>query len=414
MMGELFELKKLMDPPTQSGEGNNNTMVAVIGGITQVATALVAMLSQPKPRDPLMELLMTKMLADDKPRRESMPMPPMPPPVDPTEQLKNLAAVITSLRGPEQPQHNLVDYLLKDRMTPGDVLNLVNQVKGERGTDDFKKSMENMGIMFSAVAQMKAQTEPGGGSGMWDAIGALASNKGVADFLAARVGGGAPTQRPMTPVQVQAQDPMVARLRALEAKERELQYRERQLQQQNAPASQPQPQQPQAPQVQAQAPQPQEPQAQPATPSKIPQLPQSIGEYINRYVNATDDKELVQTTLEMLFAFGETEDWRPQAEAIFQLVLDGEKKKFLSYVVQLFIGLTKINLMNEELAKKVMHALDTNFESIAETVKKHVEEPETGTDNEGETEEDDGGDDDDGGDEGEGVLTDPDNVFGGV
>jgi hypothetical protein len=402
MLGALHELKTKMDPPVEPK--NNDLLLAVVSGFTSVASALVTVLGQPKPPDPLMQLLMAKIL-DDKPRSDPMPaMPAMPPPVDPTEQLKNLAAVVQSLRGPEpsvkQSDERLVDYLMKERMTPAEVLALVNQVKGERGTDDFKKSMENIGIMLNAVNQLRAHTEPGAGAGFWDAIGALVSNKElagtVADTIRSRTRPSQPQpqqlppqQRPMLP----ANDPLAAKARELAARRLALEEQEINRREQAAGIVTPAPVR-SVPTAQPVQPSPEQQQAvskaQESNGGQIPKLPPDIADYINRFVTAKDDAETVEVTIAMLYSLGESEDWKKYAEVIFSLVAQSDKARFLNYMASFFVGLRTINLIEEELAQRVMQALSANFESIVETVKDQMSEDEgEGEGDEGEEDPDD-------------------------
>jgi len=136
-----------------------------------------------KEPDPIMTALVAKML-DDK---SSGPMPPMPPPVDPMLQLQGLAAVLAALKPVDTLTPILLEQMTKDRMSTADIINLVNQLRGEKGTDDFKKSMENFTGIMGAVSQMRQHTEPSAGSMWGDVIGGALSNQklvgSVADLI---------------------------------------------------------------------------------------------------------------------------------------------------------------------------------------------------------------------------------------
>jgi hypothetical protein len=386
-----------MDPPPATPvEKDNSLMIAIVGGLTSVAASLVSVLAAPKAPDPLLQLLMAKLLDDGGKKGDPMPaMPPMPPPVDPTEQLKNLAAVVQSLRGPEvaKTDDRLMDYLMKERMSPAEVLALVNQVKGERGTDDFKKSMENIGIMLNAVTQLRSHTEPGAGAGFWDAIGALVQNKELAGTVVEAVRGRVAQRQPEQQLPPQQQRPMLPANDPVVAKARELAARRLVLEEQDinrreqaagittsAPVPVPTPVatarvvQPAAPAAPAEVSVPPPPGLQ-----KIPQLPGNIADFVNSYVEAKDDDAaLVETTIEMLFSLGENEQWKPYAEVIFSLIANSDRGRFLNYMASFFINIKAIGLIEEALAERVMQALANNFQAIVEGVKEHLENSDGG------------------------------------
>jgi hypothetical protein len=416
MLGELHELQQRMLPPpaAPSTPKDNALLLAIVGGLTTVASSLVTVMAQPKPMDPLMMALLKK-LTDDEPRGGggggALP-PPLPPP-DPTEQLKNLAAVVQSLRGGESPKsdnNQLVEYLMRDRMSPGDVLKLVNDAKGERGTDDFKKSMENMGIMLNAVNQLRSHTEPGAGAGFWDAIGALFQNKELAGSVADAI-----RSKKQEPAQLQQQpralpDPLVLRARELAAKrlmieEAELARREQALNPSSPQLRQPAQRQPSvrppAATIESALPQMPDLEPQAAAPGKQPQLPSDIGDYINSYIEAQDEASLVETTVQLLFALQQTEDWKPYSAVIFKLIAHSDKARFLHYMASFFVGLRTINLIEEGITQRIMQALANNFSTIAEIVAAELEKGEGGDgdgsgdgDGEGDDEGDEMGDED--------------------
>jgi hypothetical protein len=370
MLGELHELQRSMEPmPAPKQEKDNTLLLAIVGGLTTVASTLATVLTQPKTPDPVMQLFMAKFL-DDKPRGESMKLPPPPPPADPTEQLKNLASVVQSLRGesPTPKDDRLIELLMKDRMAPADVLALVNQAKGERGTDDFKKSMENLGIMLTAVNQLRQHTEPGTGAGFWDAIGALVQNKELAKTVVTTLRGQREPQEAPPQHQLPAPDPLVVRARGVAARrlaleEQEIARREQQPPPpvqivQSAPAAQP-----------TQVPD----EAAPKTLGKIPPLPLEVPDYINRYIEAKDDAEMVGITIDMLFTFGENEAWRPYAEVILSLIAQSDRGRFINHMASLFVTLQGINMIEAPLVQKIMSALGSNFPAIVEAVKQQME-----------------------------------------
>jgi hypothetical protein len=387
---KLHQLKQQMDPGAP--QKDNSTVLALIAGVTQVATTVLGVMMQPKAPDPLMALLLAKMM-DDKPRRGSDlgDMPPPPPSIDPTEQLKNLAAVVTSLRGPERASGNdeLIAYLLKDRMTPADVLNLVNQVKGERGTDDFKKSMENVGIMLNAAGQIRAQTEPGAGSGFWDAITAMLGNKELAGSVVQTMRGRQQGGEPQLPPQQQPRalgapppnDPLVIQARAnaekrLRLEAAELELREKRLSEVQATITPP-------PQVEAKQLEQDEAQSTEAAPKERPKLPDNMGDFINAYLEAKTDEEYVEISVEMILSLGEHEDWKPYAEVILSFIANSDRARFLNYMASFLTAMRTVGLMQDELAHKVMKALAGNFPALVEVVQQKMTEGDEGDEDEG-------------------------------
>ena len=389
---KLHQLKQQMEPGAP--QKDNSTVLALIAGVTQVATTVLGVMMQPKGPDPIMALLLAKML-EEKPRRDSDMgmMPPPPPAIDATEQLKNLAAVVTSLRGPEKSSGNdeLIAYLLKDRMTPADVLNLVNQVKGERGTDDFKKSMENVGIMLNAAGQIRAQTEPGAGSGFWDAITAMLGNKELAGSVVQTMRGrqqqGAdpqlpPQQQPRPLGAPPPNDPLVIQARAnaekrLRIEAAELELREKKLSEVQATITPP-------PQVEAkQLEQADTPPGDTIAKPDRPKLPDNMGDFINAYLEAKTDEEYVEISVEMILSLGEHEDWKPYAEVILSFIANSDRARFLNYMASFLTAMRTVGLMQDELAHKVMKALAGNFPTLVEVVQQKMTEGDEGDEDEG-------------------------------
>ena len=387
---KLHQLKQQMEPGAP--QKDNSTVLALIAGVTQVATTVLGVMMQPKGPDPIMALLLAKML-EEKPRRDSDMgmMPPPPPAIDATEQLKNLAAVVTSLRGPEKSSGNdeLIAYLLKDRMTPADVLNLVNQVKGERGTDDFKKSMENVGIMLNAAGQIRAQTEPGAGSGFWDAITAMLGNKELAGSVVQTMRGRQQGGEPQLPSQQQPRalgapppnDPLVIQARAnaekrLRIEAAELELREKRLSEVQATITPP-------PQVEAKQLEQDEAQSTEAAPKERPKLPDNMGDFINAYLEAKTDEEYVEISVEMILSLGEHEDWKPYAEVILSFIANSDRARFLNYMASFLTAMRTVGLMQDELAHKVMKALAGNFPTLVEVVQQKMTEGDEGDEDEG-------------------------------
>jgi hypothetical protein len=132
---------------------------------------------------------------------------------------------------------------------------------------------------------------------------------------------------------------------------------------------------------------------QAAAPGKLPQLPSDISDYINSYVEAQDEASLVETTVRLLFALQQTEDWKPYSEVIFRLITHSDKARFLHYMASFFVGLRTINLIEEGVAQRIMQALSNNFPIIAETVAAELEKRSGEGDGEGDEDGEDGDDD---------------------
>lgn len=412
MMKELHELQQQMAPavtpvmPTltetpKRDKGEDATTTLLTGMMGMMTTVLASALA-PKPPDPIMMAVLAK-LTEDK---------PVAPVQDSTAQLKNLAEIVAMMRPAERQQDDrLTEYLLKERMTPNEVLSLVNQVKGERGTDDFKKTMENMGFLMNAVNQIRSQTEPGAGAGFMDMLTAVLGNR---ELMGGLVGNRIRQQQAAPPqMQVQARnvDPVENKRRMLEAKrleieEQELHMRERALQEGRV-AFIPPTAAPSAPAV-AQVPEPDQVLSTPVTEEDQQramqnvqaaggpkQLPAFVPDYINRYVEAKDEAELVEITVDFLFAFADDEAWQPFAERIIALALQSDRARFMHHAASFFVGIRTIGLISEEMARKIVEALNKNFDIVAETMKEQAMKASSEEDedeDEGEGEEDDDSD----------------------
>ena len=380
MLGDLFQLKKQMDGPVPEPKPSDNTLaVAMVSAATTVLTALIGYMSRPKAPDPIMAALLTK-LVDDGGRKGGGDLPPPPPPppqVDPTEQLKNLAGVLATLKGDSSNNDKFTELLLKERMTPADLMKLMSDVKSERGSDGLKKGLEDLGIMFNAINQFRAHTEPGAGAGFMDVLGALAQNRELGSVLAEMVRG----RRGEQPVQQRVEVREPVRLREVD---------QRFAPQVTAPVLQ-QPQQPQQPQ-------PQSPQPQELAPELVSSsaLPEGIVDFVNRYVGTESSEDVVEVTRDLLLALAEdkNENWRKAAEVIQSYVRSSERDKFLRYMNGFFKGLVVIRLLELDQAKRVLQVLYEDFPSLVEALERGPEEGnedgESGEDGEGDEGEGDG------------------------
>jgi hypothetical protein len=396
---------------------------------------MAALLASSGGTDPVILTLLTKLL-DDKTGGDKMP--PMPQPVDPTQNLKNLAEVVALLR-PEKSDMDskLLEHFLAsqgEKTSLKDMLELVNQLRGEPGSDDFKKAFENWQVMMSAVQSLRQQTDGGGSSGFWEFASALVSNSDLpstmANVIRAKTGG-APRQQQLPPgvqhhqlaahsdaaveadiidFERRASAIRTRRLdlarRRLDA-ERQLQEESEALQQEidrNPNAHKPYvPPSPQQPQQSQQAPETiskprvatpsQEQAVQRATArtgGRIPQLPPEIAEHLNMLIGSSDDGDLVEGMFRLLFYLAKLEDWRQFAEAVFYYIQQNDKKKVIEFLNSFFEGLEDINLTDKSLRDRVLLVFDRHFADIvthAQSIKDEMQAQEEEDDEDEENEE---------------------------
>jgi hypothetical protein len=207
MLGKMKDLQTKFEG--DSKKGDDGTLAAVIQNMGQQTQSFMQMLVQQQakaedrmitllttlgaPREdksePIMLALLTKLLEDKKP--SSGGGAALPPPPDPTAELKNLAEVVHLLQPPKDEGNKIIEYLIareeKERLSPRDVIELFNKARGEPGTDDFRKSMDNFGAMMQAMESFRQRLEPGGATGFFDALGALFSNRDFATSIAGAI-----------------------------------------------------------------------------------------------------------------------------------------------------------------------------------------------------------------------------------
>jgi len=420
MLRDMHELHQQFSPPVvmpklQESNGGNrggDAMSAMVTGMMGMMGTVLAVVLQPKPQDPLMLAVINKLLDDKRPA----------PTVDPTAQLLSLSEVIKNLRGDSGggggKDDRLVDVLLKERMSPAEVLGLVQQVKGERGTDDLKKSMENVGMLLNAVQQLRAQTEPGTSSGFWEAVTTALGNPSLASVIGSRVrgvvnGGGAPAPQQLPPPQQvralppgQTNDPLVLKARELAARKMRLEEAEISRREEALgikPVITPPPAQvatPAADVVPTVSPLV-APLVAPELPTEVVAdvppvdqvtLPPNVADHVNSYLQAKDDGDFIETTVEMIFDMANDEKWKPYSEVIVALILQSDRARFLQYMASMFVSLRTIGLITDELGGKIMDALQRNFDVVVSVVREHVESPQEGAETEGE----EGNEDEDG------------------
>lgn len=414
---------------------NEGTMAALITSMSSQNQTMMKMMLEQQTRsseqlltiltslrsngpDPIMATLVAGLLEDRKSGKGD-PLPPMPTPKDPVEELKTLAEVMVLLRPPESKgDGEFTKYLLmkaeKDAISPKEMIELI---RGERGTDDFKRSFDNLGLMLTAMKTLKDHTGEGGGAGagFWEALTQLAGNRdfagAVSNAIRAKTAGAAGAAGPALPGQQHqiltagAQEQQVVgqlqqRLEAVRARRvaiaEELAAEEEALDQDiaqmpnaHAPRVVPQPAEtpPQAP-APAAAPVPAAVHVPPAaaahagvpvatpeqeaavqrvakrTGGRMPQLPSGIADHINALLEAPEEADLVERTIRMLFYLGDLEDWKVFSDTVMGLIREGDKENAFAFLSEFFNGLQDIGLVSPNLVVSVIQAFDTHFEMI--------------------------------------------------
>lgn len=386
-------LAAIIQAMTMQNQSTTQLIVQMMQKSDERMTTLLTTLGRREP-DPLLTALVTKLVdggSSDK-------MPPMPPPPSPVSTMKELAETIALLREPPRPDTSavLLEHLLKERMSPQEVLGLVNQVKGERGTDDFKKSMENLMALFESVQRVRERTEPSAASGFWGFAETLAGNRdlagSVANAIRVRTGQARHVQQVQQPRMIQP-PPQVRSLpaelqeKAIELHRRRLAVEEQKLQLEEQrlrggivtpPPIQPQPKlvAVPSPQVPAPAPAP-APVPAPAPPAQVAvgqrPLPPDIGDHVNNLLNATDDAGLVEATISLLFYLAELDEpWKNVGDTVLSFIEANDQAAAMQYVRALYNGLEGIGLIKADLVEKVCLAIESNFETIVEHIKEAV------------------------------------------
>jgi len=400
----IEQLTKIHDfsEKLSGGSGKGDTVVAMVQAMgQQTATMLQVMTQQQqkseermmqlmsilgrKEADPVMMTLLAKLL-DDK--GSSAPMPPMVTPPDPMAQLQGIAAVLVALKPADNLTPILLEQMNRDRMSTADIIGLVNQLRGEKGTDDFKKSMDNFTGIMQAVSTMRQQTEPSAGSMWGDILGGALSNRelvgSVAGLIRAKSGQTATAKVVQSQPQPQQQQPQQipadVQARAADVARRRLAIEERKLAEEEArlglTAGTP-------PATVAAAPTavvtPPPATATPEAAAKMqppatPGLPPNIVEHINGFIIAQDDGALVEATVEFLLYLSSIyEPWSGVGNTTLDAISTGNKEVALRYVRQLVGGLVKSNLLQNEVAERAFAAVDAHFEELVTHVQQLAE-----------------------------------------
>jgi hypothetical protein len=427
MLRGLQEVQKEMTPRDESG----GALAAVIAAQGQQMQAFMQMMAQQsaqqmtlmvealKPReDPTMKMLLARLVEEKVSNSNALPLPappPPPPPSSPVEGLKEiLELAIVMTRGNKSEDGELKELVrqaiqAKDQhvMSPKDVIQLVHDIKSDRGTDDFRKSMENMSMMLNVAQQLKGDQQGSSSANFFDALGSLFSNR---DFA------GAIAQTVRSKVETSQRSELLEKQRALlrEVRQGNPQAIAQAQQQARAAAAvrpvavpvapvantngvQPvvpvaavvngvpmavapvvaRPVAPVAPAagvqgVQAvQTPRMEGAPAQIAKPPettlknfKLPPLPTNTYEHVNGIVAAPDEGALLGSVVRMLIYWAEFEDFRPMAELLLGLVQRGDRERAAEMVANIFNHLSAIGMMSAETAQHVVATFVKFFDEI--------------------------------------------------
>jgi hypothetical protein len=358
---------------------------------------MMSLLAKPKEEDPLMKMLLLKMTEEGGITGGGGAPPPPPKPPSKTEGLSEIltamAAFMGSMGGGGGGEDDDFKDFLKamllqkqgDGLSTKEAIQLLMQKDEKPGTDDFRKSIDNMAAIMNVAQNMNKGQEGGPAAGLFDALAALFSNRDFAGSIANTIR--AKTDQSGTMQQTQ----LAAERQRLEL-ERRMAVRTQQLHAGQVPG-QPvqQPPQPQHVQQPGPGPQPQQHPQQPGQPQggppnqqpqltthqvqqaaertiartgKLPQLPANTHEHINSLATAKDEGELVGRTVQMLIYFAEFDDWRDFTEQLLGAVRNGNKGMAIEYLSAFFEGLAAIHLIDPTLAKTTVKAVHDHFGDI--------------------------------------------------
>lgn len=413
----LLTVKQSLDQEDDDKKATEGgTVAAMISAMGQQSQASMDMmmtllttmlpLMMKKDEDPVQALLLAKLL-DDNDKGSSAPLPPPLPPANPMADVLPIVQVLAEVMKPQQSDGDgltgvLMQHILNSQtantLGPKDMVELFESMRGERGTDDFKKTMDNMGFLMNAIQALRAQTEPVQG-GFMDSVGQLFSNRDFSSALAgairtktearaAAAGLPAPQQHRALPAggdeeahyvdraqRARQQRIEIARA-AAEAEESALAVERATdpLQHRPRPARPEPGTAPAAPPVVTSPPvaaKPTDPEAavervKERTGGKLPSLPPDIGDHINNMIAAEDAGATVESVIDMLFYLGRLEgtEWKQFAETVLHLMHQNDPVRSVAFLSQFLEGLREIGLVNAELVKKVLDAVHEHFEDI--------------------------------------------------
>jgi hypothetical protein len=341
--------------------------------------------------DPLTKVLLSKLL-EEKSNGHSAPLPPPPPPPPAPDPMEGIAKLITALAeaglvgggggggGGDAEVKNLLKEMVlareNDRVGPKDLINILQASKEERGTDDFKRSADNLSMMLQLTNQMRQSTEGGAAAGFFDALAALFGNRDFAGSIAGAIRSKASDTQQTQALQLQQQTILQQRALAQAAQQRARIQAEARGALQAAPVAQPiapaaQPFAPGgntvmsaghsvpptavsvAPSVET-----------PAAPPRLPPLPANTSEHINKIVTATDEAGLMEASIKLLMYLSEFPEWSAFTTKLLGAAQNGNKREMLQYLSILFEGFIGMGLLEEPVAKRVLLTTMKHFDVI--------------------------------------------------
>ena len=367
--------------------------------------------------DPELKRMLAKLLEEKSSGGSASLPPPLPPPPAPFEGLKEIVEVMATVMGKgkndgEGETKDLLRQLIASKdaqtLTPRDMLALMQDLKGgDKGGDDFRKSMEHMSMMLNVAQQLRGDQQGSSAAGFWDALGQFLGNRDV---------GGAVAQMVRQKSEASTQAQLIEQRRKLMSDQKNM-IQELRKGQPAAIVGAPPPQSgmPVQPGRPVGVPAPQPVQAAPAAPvqtrvvrpvaapvaipaapptgfgevvhthvvtetdtvtakpserpssrpaKRLPPLPSATYEHINKIVAAADDGELLQRVTNMLIYFAEFDEWRATTETLLGLVQKGRADRALEILSTIMQGLQASGFLSPEMQEKIVTAFDKNFDVI--------------------------------------------------
>ncbi len=432
VLRELHSLNKEMAPPAATPAASaaaESTLAAVITSSSQTMMQMMQMMNQQATAAATqqMQMFMAMQERSDKaaqaqtmmmmemfkqkevaatPRGDSMPPPP--PPASPLEGMKDLVQILAdvgALGGGAPPQDDMKDLLkqmvLGDRMGTKEILELVKSFSpqaagGGSEMNGFKAAVDNMAVVMNMANQMKQNSEGSPSSTIWDAIGALVSNRDFATSIASAIR--VNTEQVQHQTQKQQQRMTVQSQQALQlaAQQRALVAQQQQLAAATAartpiaatvppkkskkgqsvpppsaaavaavtgPASIAPPQS-QVTKEEVAAAQQRLEENRMKAPTKLPDgIIPKVNDIVQAVSDAKDDAIVETTVLFVMFLYGDPQ-WKPFAEKLLQAAQEGNKENTLSMLGGLMQGFVHTGLLQIEVAREVLRCIDQHFAII--------------------------------------------------
>lgn len=376
-MRKLHELRKEMEGEPNTGgdataaairmlgQSQSSSMELLLAMMQKSDERFMQMMQMMQPQqqqqgaDPMV-LVLLKALIEDKSGSNSAPLPPPVAPPSPLEGIKEVVELVKAMQPQQNDSDSLTKLLLAERMTPKDTIEMVKSLSGDRGTDDFRKTAENITAMHNLMGMMG-----GGGGGGWSEF--------FNSPLASSIANGINNKLAMQRQRAAGQQPMNAatelQARAQQLQERKLAIAERELAQREAQLGL-------GPGAEAAELDPEQsvdmsPQQQQAVQrvrsvnqGKLPPLPADISQYANALVLAEEDGDLVGGVINLVEYLTTQDYWDRLGNAILQTIHAGEQEVALRYIEALFDGLVQIQIVTTELRNRIVEVVMEHWETI--------------------------------------------------